>query len=124
MGYYTYYSLYARNIKDEQEYNKLIKTLTEYELIADNDHYGVFYKGHYDEISHTAHFSPEDEAKWYDHTYDMVKISKLFPDVIFQLSGEGEERDDMWHEYFHNGESEECRGHIVYDKPAYIEWEE
>ena len=124
MGYYTYYSLYARNVKDQSTYNNIVEQLKNYKLLDSEDTCGVFYGGRYDEISHTAHFSPAEETKWYEHTYDMMQISKSCPDVTFQLSGEGEERDDMWHEYFHNGEVEECRAHIIYDKPTYIEWEE
>ena len=52
----------------------------------------------------------------------MREISKLFPNVTFQLHGEGEERDDMWYEYFHDGISEECYCHITYDQPVTIKW--
>ena len=52
----------------------------------------------------------------------MMQISEMFPDVIFRLSGDGEEREDMWHEYFHNGKVEECRAKIIFPTPVEIEW--
>jgi len=124
MGYYTYFTMEAQNIKNEEEYNSIVHALKERELFSNEDTSGVFDEGKYYEISHTAYFKAYDECKWYEHTYDMVKISRLFPGVTFRLSGEGEERDDMWHEYFHNGDSEECHAHIIFDKPTYIEWNE
>ena len=124
MGYYTYFSMEARGIKNEEEYDSIVYALKERELFSDKDTSGVFDEGKYYNDSHIAYFNAYEECKWYEHEYDMVKFSKLFPDVTFKLSGDGEERDDMWHEYFHNGESEECRAHITYDKPQFIEWEE
>lgn len=126
MGYYTYYTMEARNIKDEKEYYSIVHALKECELFEDeeNDKYGVFNESKYDSDFHTAYFDVYEECKWYDHTYDMTKFSKLFPNVTFKLHGDGEERDDMWNEYFHNGVTEECRAQIIYDTPCEIEWEE
>lgn len=124
MGYYTFYSMEARNIKNEEEYNSILHALKERELLSDEETSGVFDEKKYYPDSHSAYFEAYEECKWYDHEYDMVKFSKLFPDVTFKLSGEGEERDDMWRKYFHNGECEECAVHITYDKPRFIEWEE
>lgn len=126
MGYYTYYTMEARGIKDEKEYNSIIHAMKERELFEDseNDKYGVFDESTYDETSHSAYFETYDDAKWYDHTYDMVKFSKLFPDVTFKLHGDGEESEDLWNEYYHNGASEECRARIVYELPCEIEWSE
>lgn len=124
MGYYTYYSMEARNIKDEEQYNAIIEEMKKMELYAFDDHNGVFDSSEYHETTHDADFDSYDEFKWYDNEYDMVKLSKLFPNVTFKLHGDGEERGDMWNKYFHNGESEECGSHIIYDKPCFIEWEE
>ena len=54
----------------------------------------------------------------------MVKLSKLFPNIVFKLHGDGEEREDMWNKYFQDGKCEECFVHITYDKPHIIEWDE
>ena len=41
-----------------------------------------------------------DDQKWYEHTEDMQKMARVFPDVIFILEGEGEDRKDWWVERF------------------------
>ena len=119
MGYYTYYSMEARKIKDKNEFDAIIEEMTELELYGDN---GIFCESSYYEQDHEAFFRVCDDAKWYDHTYDMVKFSKVFPNVVFRLHGDGEDRDDMWNEYYHNGEVEECRAQIIYPEPCNIEW--
>lgn len=126
MGYYTYYTMEARGIKDEKEYNSIVHALKERELLEDreNDKYGIFDESKYYDDSHYAYFDSCESAKWYDCSYDMMKFSKLFPNVTFKLHGDGEERDDMWNEYFHNGKMEECRARIIYETPCEIEWDE
>jgi hypothetical protein len=57
-----------------------------------------------------------DEAKWYNHEKDMVRLSLKFPDVVFELRGEGEENDDMWYKYFKNGKMQSCYAKITYDE--------
>lgn len=52
--------------------------------------------------------------KWYEHEEDMAILSKKFPDVLFTLHGEGEDRDDMWDKHFRNGMMQECCADIVY----------
>ena len=126
MGYYTYYTMEARGIKDQAEYNSIVDAMKDQHLLYDRDYndYGIFNDSKYYEASHSAYFEAYDESKWYDHTYDMVKFSKLFPNVTFKLHGEGEESGDLWNEYYHNGAAEECRARIVYDMPCEIEWDE
>ena len=58
-----------------------------------------------------------DTIKWYDHYNEMVALSKEFPSLYFELEGFGEERDDMWREYFHNGEGMHSDAKITYDTP-------
>ncbi len=43
------------------------------------------------------------EMKWYDHEREMIEFSKKHPNLEFILTGEGEERDDVWKKYFKNG---------------------
>ena len=80
MGYYTRYKL---------------------EIIEGNDNVTNYEK----EISELANYYNcfDDEIKWYDHQENMVEYSKKYPKVVFKLSGEGEERDDIWVEYYQNG---------------------
>ena len=126
MGYYTYYTMEARGIKNEEEYNSIVRSLKKHELYEDreNNKYGVFNNSKYFDESHSSYFEAYEETKWYDHSYDMMKFSCLFPDVTFKLHGEGEESGDLWNEYFHNGKVEECPARIIYEQPYEIEWDE
>jgi len=56
-----------------------------------------------------------DSSKWYDHEKDMKEISKRHPEVLFTLSGVGEEPGDIWRAYHKNGKVQECRAMIVFD---------
>lgn len=62
-----------------------------------------------------------DSMKWYEHEGEMCEISKLFPDYYFCLHGDGEEYDDIWKEYYHNGECVRAQGYIevYYEEPYY-----
>ena len=54
-------------------------------------------------------FNPFDqECKWYQHEDDMKRFSKLYPHILFELSGEGEESGDIWKKYFLNGKMQTC----------------
>lgn len=123
MGYYTMYSLQARKVENKEQFESIVQALKDMELYGEGC-YGVFMESTYFEDSNEATFSAYDECRWYDHDYDMMKLCKMFPNVIFKLSGEGEEREDMWRKYFHNGEIEECRAQVTFAKPVWIEWDE
>jgi len=45
----------------------------------------------------------KNSCTWYDHEEDLIKFSKYHPDLLFTLSGEGEEAGDIWKKYFING---------------------
>jgi len=47
--------------------------------------------------------SSNEAGKWYNHEKDMREMSLSFPNVLFILSGEGEESGDVWRKYFLNG---------------------
>ena len=57
----------------------------------------------------------DDEMKWYNYEQNMIELSKCFPEVLFILHGEGEEREDNWYEYFKAGKQQICRGMIIYE---------
>lgn len=42
----------------------------------------------------------DEGCKWYDNEKDMRKLSSVYPDVLFTLSGEGEENEDLWDSIF------------------------
>ena len=57
-----------------------------------------------------------DSCKWYEHTKDMIKLSKLFPDILFTLHGEGEEAGDMWYKYYLNGKVQIAEAKTTFDE--------
>lgn len=63
-----------------------------------------------------------DAVKWYDHEKELVEFSNKFPDTLFNLSGVGEENEDIWDLYVQNGQSIRIRA-IVY-KPKFIGFDE
>lgn len=109
MGYYSYFELSA------YESGSHIDTYKEMEICQ--------FLNTSDKISgylRIKSFSSlrNDSMKWYDHDADMLALSKAFPNIVFVLMGEGEDRDDNWISYYKNGVMEICRGTIVYDKPC------
>lgn len=40
---------------------------------------------------------------WYHYRANMVQVSRHWPKVLFELHGDGEEKDDQWKEYFRQG---------------------
>lgn len=49
------------------------------------------------------HQLDEEPMKWYDYDTDMKKVSLLYPDTVFTLTGVGEDKGDLWRCYFKNG---------------------
>lgn len=64
-------------------------------------------------------FNPfEDACKWYDWQKDMNLFSSRFPDVVFIITGEGEDPKDHWKAYVYNGQHIFCRAKIIYREPT------
>lgn len=57
-----------------------------------------------------------DYIKWDDHEKDMRKYSKKEPEMVFCLIGYGEDENDVWKKYFHNGKMQECKPKITWPK--------
>lgn len=55
----------------------------------------------------------DDNCKWYDHEENCIAVSKMYPDVLIELSGEGEESGDNWRKYFLNGKMQVCKAKII-----------
>ena len=115
MGYYTRYSLEVRGIKDVQEHATLREMIDKFDCFQEDEY--MFYESE-------ACFYPEDETKWYSHENDMIHLSQLFPNMTFCLEGIGEDREDMWRKYFHNGVVDYCHAHISYPTPTKIDWKD
>lgn len=102
MGYYTYYDLgispHGRNAFSNEEIDELEKEI---------DLLNVFESGNIVDGYYC-------NAKWYDHDDDMMRLSGRFPDILFSLHGDGENREDMWETYYLNGRMQYCEAEITY----------
>jgi len=54
--------------------------------------------------------------KWYDYFDDMLKISSLYPEVVFTLERVGENPNDRALARFLNGKGESVLGEVVYEE--------
>lgn len=116
MGYYTEYTL-SFYIMQDNDNSSFIK-------IDDTNKLSI--NGLEDEIKKMNVFEFGDiqngyyaNTKWYLHEEDMTILSRKFPQILFHLHGEGDDREDMWDKYFYNGMTQECRAIITYDKFDY-----
>ena len=101
MGYFTYYKL-----EIHQDPNNQTDEIQKYFTADEND--GEYWYNILDE--------PYDSMKWYNHDADMLHISRLWPDVVFRLEGNGEEKWDWWVKYYKNGKIQTCRAKITFDE--------
>jgi hypothetical protein len=96
MGYYTYFSLSTNATEDKEREIALW-------MIDNLDYFSFCSKERvsksYEPLDYVV---GSDSMKWYDHEDDMRKVAAAFPDVKFELYGEGEERDDIWREFYWN----------------------
>jgi len=97
MGYYTYYSL---EVDPDTAIPDIVEALKNNPGLADTNLYGyaLDWGNPYDGM-----IPPLDNAKWYEHNENMLILSKLFPQVLFTLSGEGEESGDLWRTKYQDG---------------------
>lgn len=60
-----------------------------------------------------------EEVKWYDCDKDMVTISKLHPNTLFTVEGDGEDSDDFWKSWYYRGNGQRTVGAIQFPAPNY-----
>lgn len=84
MGYYTYYELQV--IGDEEK----VEQVKNFKPNEDGEFSSAYC------VSSILDDCAEHYMKWYDWEHDMRLLAKMFPDVLFILSGDGEETDDVW----------------------------
>lgn len=58
----------------------------------------------------------DDTHKWYEHDNNMREISRKYPDILFVLSGEGEESGDLWRCYYKAGKAQRSIASIIYEE--------
>lgn len=107
MGYATSYTLFAHNVSDSDVAEKILESLDDHGIIGyalENDWY--FENG-------DVHYSTCGGCTWYDHEEDMRAISEEFPDIHFELHGEGDLNADIWTQHFLGGRSQLCEAEII-----------
>lgn len=105
MGYYTQYNLYVHNYDglNETERNDVNSAIEALNIFDGGDNWWSAYE------------------KWYDHDDDMLALSTRFPDVVFQLYGDGEDSEDRWMTYYKNGRCQEDALHITVEEDPFDE---
>ena len=98
MGYCTYYKLKWSVENSKTTWDEISDEIKLRQDAGSDFMYGVDENG-----------SSTDQAKWYDHEKEVSQFSKIYPDVLFELSGEGEESGDIWKKYFLNGKMQLCQ---------------
>jgi hypothetical protein len=99
MGYYTRYELeitvYGRGYEaDGKEIEKVIKALKAY----------PFENGWAaDDLVRLALNGYSEPTKGYEFASALTAVSASFPDLLFELQGQGENMGDVWVEYFRAG---------------------
>jgi hypothetical protein len=105
MGYYTYFEITVPAKVDRDDIIEKLEVLSEYsfEKTGSNEK--------------TKTFATADSCKWYSHESNMIELSEMFPKVLFQVDGDGEESDDIWRTYYLNGKTQSVEVKTVYGKP-------
>lgn len=113
MGYLTQFNLETReNITYKQECEIAVELE---KLIFGNDE--AEYEEEEDPLYTPFELIFEEQLKWYNHRADMKKISIKFPDILFILTGHGEQPGDLWREYHLNGK-------VQYEKAKFDDFDE
>jgi len=92
MGYYTCFTLETKTSDNLGEHPDRASIIERLRSENESAEYAL------DENGET-----HSDAKWYEHENDLREFSKLYPDVLFELYGDGENSDDFWYEYFKDG---------------------
>lgn len=65
-----------------------------------------------------------ENRMWYDQEIDMYCLSKKFPDILFTVSGHGDDWDDSWEEHWQDGSMQHCHMEIPpYDPNQMVKME-
>ena len=109
MGYLTRFSLYIGTVNSNGD--KFIEFGDdEYEIIEEFRHFSD-----YAEYALQSDGTTDNSAKWYSWKKDLEMFSKKYPNIIFNMNGEGEEPGDIWQAYTKNGKTQVCKVKIEFD---------
>lgn len=123
MGYYTYYTLNMKSTDNTPiDYEAINRAFIHiYDGVFENSTLeDKWVKETIKSYNFINSYYFEESQKWYEFNEDMLKLSKMFPNVAFCLCGEGEDRDDNWRTVYINGSASSSHGKIVYTyEPMY-----
>jgi hypothetical protein len=105
MGYYSYFEITVPARFDVDDIMEKLEVISEYKFIKTCSNEKI--KG----------FATEESCKWYNHEDNMIELSEIFQNVLFQVDGDGEGSDDLWRTYYMNGKSQSVEVKTVYGKP-------
>jgi len=105
MGYYTCFSLEVMNADNSALHPESTAIIAKLRDANENANYALNEDG-----------TTEMDAKWYDYTDELREFSKLYPDALLVLYGDGENSDDFWYSYFRNGQMQCTPGRIEFDE--------
>jgi hypothetical protein len=90
---------------------------TNYRLKVDTDDPGIIAILEGEDFLGEAMRDGGVECKWYDHEGEMQSFSRKFPDVLFTLTGYGEDiadKQDIWVKYFKGGKMQHYKAKIFF----------
>lgn len=99
MSYRTYYSLSVEDTPEEEQLALIAKLRGSCEDA---------------EYAFNSEGLPEDDCSWYEHEGDLRAFSKLHPDKVFCLYGDGEDSNDQWYLYVKDGKAQLCAGEMIF----------
>lgn len=122
MGYMTYYTLSVKRRGEDLEEDDLKELSDTLEVLNIIDY--ALEEGfliHDSRLkTQIAFFNSCDGVTWYNYDEDMCKVSAMYPEFVFKLSGFGESLGDVWDSYYEKGISERCP--YVPTTPKKIAW--
>lgn len=114
MGYYTEYTLTMRNFLQNDTPGAYTLTKVSKDVFFDIAKYITTHVFE-DLLSFEDACCFEGCCKWYEHDKDMCSLSMKFPNILFELAGNGEEPYDSWKAYYLNGCKQYCPATIKFD---------
>lgn len=102
MGYQTDYFISVETEKGEIPSPEVMEELED--ALQDEDLSVYFeFSGRAEMFNWKYQFSSADSYKWYDYEEDMKWISSRIPEIEFTVVDFGEDKVDMWYQFFRNG---------------------
>ena len=118
MGYYTCYTFDAEDIDHKYPdfvFNKKMHDVyISLNILINNTVKDVPFDNSTNWLKEIKSLVENDEMKWYDCETDMLGISQQYPDIYFEIYGDGEDSDDFWVAYFYNGIKTGGQAEIIY----------